>query len=54
MAVVARLQKMEELTIDEISLDETQARVTVTGVADRPGIAAAIFERWPTAESSST
>ncbi len=44
MAVVARLQKMEELTIDDISLDESQARVTVSGVADRPGIAAAIFE----------
>jgi aspartate kinase len=43
-AVVARLQKMEELTIDDISLDETQARLTVNGVADQPGIAAAIFE----------
>jgi aspartate kinase len=44
VAVVARLQKMEELTIDDISLDESQARLTVSGVADRPGIAAAIFE----------
>jgi aspartate kinase len=44
MAVVARLQKMEDLTIDEISLDQSQARVTVSGVADQPGIAAAIFE----------
>jgi aspartate kinase len=44
VAVVARLQKMEELTIDDIALDETQARVTVSGVADRPGIAAAIFD----------
>jgi len=44
MAVVARLQKMEELTIDDISLDESQARVTVSGVADQPGIAAAVFE----------
>lgn len=44
VAVVARLQKMEELAIDDITLDETQARLTVSGVADTPGIAAAIFE----------
>ncbi len=44
MAVVARLQKMEELAIDDISLDETQARLTISRVADQPGIAAAIFE----------
>ena len=42
--IVARLQRMEELTIDDIALDETQARVTISGVPDRPGIAAAIFE----------
>jgi len=44
VAVVARLQKMEELTIDDIALDETQARLTVSNVADQPGIAAAVFE----------
>jgi aspartate kinase len=44
VAVVARLQKMEELTIDDIALDESQARITISGVADRPGIAAAVFE----------
>jgi len=44
IAVVARLQKMEELTIDDISLDETQARLTIDGVADQPGIAAAVFD----------
>ncbi|MEX2113657.1 MAG: aspartate kinase [Pirellulales bacterium] len=44
VAVVARLQKMEELTIDDITLDDTQARVTISGIADRPGIAAAIFD----------
>ncbi len=44
VAVVARLQKMEELTIDDITLDETQARLTISGVADQPGIAAAIFD----------
>jgi aspartate kinase len=44
VAVVSRLQKMEELSIDDIALDESQARLTVSGVADQPGIAAAIFE----------
>jgi len=42
--VVARLQKMEELTIEDVRLDETQARVTVTKVPDSPGIAAQVFE----------
>lgn len=44
VAVVARLQKMEELTIDDISLDETQGRLTISGVANQPGVAAAIFD----------
>lgn len=44
VAVVARLQRMEELTIDEISLDDSQARLTIRGVADQPGIAADIFD----------
>ncbi len=44
VAVVSRLQKMEELAIDDVSLDESQARVTVSGVSDQPGIAATIFE----------
>src|SRR2546423_1912915 len=45
-AVVARLQSMnmEELTIDDISLDSLQARVTISGVPDKPGIAAKVFE----------
>jgi aspartate kinase len=44
--VVARLQNinMEDLTIDEVSLDSTQARVTISGVPDQPGIAAKVFE----------
>jgi aspartate kinase len=43
--VVARLRDvdMEQLTIDEIALDATQARVTISGVPDRPGVAAKIF-----------
>src|SRR5262249_54689697 len=45
-AVVARLQSMnmEDLTIDEVSLDSSQARVTISGVPDKPGIAAKVFE----------
>ncbi|MBI2824267.1 MAG: aspartate kinase [Planctomycetia bacterium] len=43
--MVARLQGMEDLTIDDIALDETQARVTITGVPDVPGLAAEVFER---------
>jgi aspartate kinase len=44
--VVTRLQgiNMEDLTIDEVSLDSTQARVTISGVPDQPGIAAKVFE----------
>jgi len=44
--VVARLQgiDMEELCIHEISLDESQARVTISGVPDQPGIAAKVFD----------
>jgi aspartate kinase len=42
--VVARLQKMEELTIEGIQLDSSQARVTIDALPDRPGIAARTFE----------
>lgn len=45
--VVERLQKtgMESLTIDDIVLDDNQSRVTLTGVPNQPGIAAAVFDR---------
>jgi aspartate kinase len=43
--VAARLQGMEDLTVSDIALDDTQARVTITGVPDTPGIAAQVFER---------
>ncbi|MGE0756241.1 MAG: aspartate kinase [Pirellulaceae bacterium] len=45
-AVIARLQglDMEELTIDDVALDESQARVTIAGVPDTPGVAANVFE----------
>ena len=42
--IVARLQRMEELTIDDVKLDQTQGRVTVSQLPDRPGVAAALFE----------
>ena len=42
--VVARLQAMEELTVDDIMLDVAHARVTMTAVPDRPGVAADVFE----------
>lgn len=42
--IVRRLQGMEGLSIDEITLDDTQARVTLHGVSNKPGIAAQLFE----------
>jgi aspartate kinase len=44
--VVTRLQglNMEQLTISDIAMDDTQARVTILGVPDRPGVAARVFE----------
>jgi len=43
--VVARLQgmDMEELVVDDISLDDGQGRVTISGVPDVPGVAARVF-----------
>lgn len=43
-AILARLQAMEGLTIEGIQLDQSQARVTIDGVSDEPGVAASIFE----------
>ncbi len=43
--VAARMERMEEMIIDEITLDTTQARVTVVGVPDTPGLAAQVSER---------
>ncbi len=42
--VVSRLQHMEDLTIESISRDDSQARVTIDQVPDHPGIAAQVFE----------
>lgn len=43
LAVVEQLRGMEELTIDDISLDDSQGRVTIFGVPDMPGVAASVF-----------
>jgi aspartate kinase len=48
--VVERLQAMEALSIDAVTLDDTQARLTIANVADQPGIAAAIFQAVAKAE----
>ena len=45
MAVVARLQGMEDLTIDETALDDTQARVTISAVPDHRAWRRQVFER---------
>jgi aspartate kinase len=42
--IVARLQRMEDLAIESISLDETQAQMTLFDVPDQPGVSARIFE----------
>jgi aspartate kinase len=46
-AVAEALQRanMEELTIDDVALDSSQARVTIAGVPDKPGIAAGVFDQ---------
>ena len=48
--IVDRLHKvgMEELVIDDITLDESQARITIQGIPDTPGIAADVFEQVAT------
>lgn len=44
--IVERLQEvdMEELTLEDITLDENQAGVTIGGIPDTPGVAAQVFE----------
>jgi aspartate kinase len=43
--VVTSLAGMEDLVIEGVGLDDTQARLTIGDVPDRPGIAAAVFEK---------
>jgi aspartate kinase len=42
--IVARMEAMEELLIEDITLDASQARVTVIDVSDIPGLAAQVFD----------
>src|ERR1043165_1456501 len=42
--IVTRLQKMEDLAIESVSIDDTQAQMTLFDVPDRPGVSARIFE----------
>ena len=44
VAVVSRLQSMEDLTIHGVQLDDTQSLITLSNVPDNPGIAADVFE----------
>lgn len=45
--VVSRLQGigMEGLMIDDISLDDTQSRITLSRIPNQPGVAAGLFEQ---------
>jgi aspartate kinase len=45
--VVSRLQGigMEGLMIDDISLDDSQSRITVSKIPNQPGVAASLFEQ---------
>jgi len=43
--VVRRLAGMEDLAIDDLALDETQARITISHVQDKPGVAAKVFRQ---------
>ncbi|MGD9126627.1 MAG: aspartate kinase [Planctomycetia bacterium] len=42
---VMRIQGMEGLLIDEITLDKTASRITIHDIPDTPGLAAEIFEK---------
>jgi aspartate kinase len=48
--IVTRLAGMEDLMIDDIVLDESQARITISQIPDEPGVAAATFEKIAEAE----
>jgi aspartate kinase len=42
--VVGEVEDMEEVVISGLSCDKDQAKITVVGVPDKPGVAARIFE----------
>jgi len=43
-AAANRLHDMEELSITDIGLDESQASISIEGIPDTPGVAATIFD----------
>ncbi len=43
--IIGRLHGMEDLVIESIALDETQGRVTIGDIPDRPGLAAKLFQQ---------
>jgi aspartate kinase len=50
--VVARLQgmNMEQMLVSSISLDQNQARITISGIPDIPGVASEVFREVAAAE----
>jgi len=42
--VVRRLEGMEDLAVEDVTLDSSQALVTFTDLPDKPGVAADVFE----------
>ncbi|MDO4586582.1 MAG: aspartate kinase [Planctomycetia bacterium] len=42
---VSRLTGMEEILIEKVSIDQSQARITLTDLPDRPGLAAEVFDQ---------
>jgi len=42
--LIERLESMEDLIIEDIALDNSQARITMVGLTDTPGLAAQVFD----------
>ena len=45
---------MEQAIVSAVVHDVSEAKVTLAGVPDTPGVAARVFRRSPTATSTST
>jgi aspartate kinase len=41
--VVGRLSHMEDIVVSEVQLDDSQARITIDNLPDRPGVCAHLF-----------
>ncbi|MEW4526864.1 aspartate kinase [Maioricimonas sp. JC845] len=42
-ALVGRLSSMEDIVVSEVQLDESQSRITIDNIPDRPGVCAQLF-----------